>query len=524
MRAVPDTRRLRGGAVASPHAAATAAGADVLAAGGNALDAAIATNAMLSVVYPHMCGLGGDLFVLYHDARGDTVHCLNGTGGAPALATPAAFAERGLGAVPARGPLSLTVPGAVAGWEVALSRFGTRALPELLAPAIERADAGIELTPRLADWIAEARDELTEDPVLRATFLDASAAPLAAGAAVRLPGLSDTLRRLAHAGAADLYDGELAGEIAAAAEAAGGLLRADDLRAYRPEWVAPLRIRHAGLDILTTPPNSQGIAALLMLQRMADGARPETGAYVDDFVAAKRTAFGLRDAHVTDARHMRVSSGELLADEVALSTARAAAPTAGDTVYVCAVDADGNACSLIQSIYYGFGSCFVAGDTGILMHNRAHYFSLRPDAANVLAPGKRTLHTLMACMALEDGRPRYVFGTMGADGQPQTNVQVAHRLLAGAGPAEAVAAPRVLHGRFALEDDVETLHLEADYAPGLVDQLRERHARVEILPARSERMGHAHAIAIGGDGEVSAGADPRSDGSAAVVPAEGGAR
>jgi gamma-glutamyltranspeptidase/glutathione hydrolase len=505
--------------VASPHTAATAAGARVLAEGGNALDAAIATNAMLAVVYPHMCGLGGDLFLLYHDARGDTVHCLNGTGGAPGLATPAAFAERGLDAVPARGPLSLTVPGTVGAWEAALDRFGTRALPDLLAPAIDKADAGIELTARLAEWIAEAREDIAADPALRATFLDPAGAPLAAGTVVRLDGLADTLRRLARSGAADLYTGALARELAAAAENAGGLLRESDLRAYRPEWVAPLRIRHGGLEILTTPPNSQGVTALLMLQRMGAGLRPETVAYLDAFVAAKLEGFALRDAHVTDAAHMRLEADALLAGAAPPSAPPAATPVAGDTVYVCTADADGNACSLIQSIYYGFGSCFVAGDTGILMHNRAHYFSLRPDAANVLVPGKRTLHTLMACMALEDGRPRFVFGTMGADGQPQTNVQVLHRLLAGEHPAEAVAGPRVLHGRFALEDDAETLHLEADYAPDLADAIRERHPRVETLPRRSERLGHAHAIAIGPDGEVTAGADPRSDGDAAVVAA-----
>jgi gamma-glutamyltranspeptidase/glutathione hydrolase len=213
---------------------------------------------------------------------------------------------------------------------------------------------------------------------------------------------------------------------------------------------------------------------------------------------------------------MRVTPDELLADAAPVAPAPPA-PVCGDTVYACAVDADGNACSLIQSLYYGFGSCFVAGDTGILMHNRAHYFSLRPDAANVLAPGKRTLHTLMACMALEDGRPRYVFGTMGADGQPQVNVQVLHRLLAGAPPADAVAAPRVLHGRFALEDDPDTLHVEADHGPAGPDVVAERHPRVAVVPARSELLGHAHAIAIGADGQITAGADPRSDGTAAVV-------
>jgi gamma-glutamyltranspeptidase len=518
VRASANILPLRGGAVASPHRDATAAGERVLAGGGNALDAAIATNAMLTVVYPHMCGLGGDLFLLYREARTGAVHCLNGTGGAPRRATPEAFAARGLDAVPARGAMSVTVPGTVGAWEEALERFGTLTLADVLAPAAARADDGIEITARIAGWIASECQDVAVDPTLRSWFLDDAGAPLAAGTIVPRPELAATLRRLAGEGAADLYTGELGERIGAAVQAAGGLLDADDLRAYRPDWVAPVAVRHRGLDVVTTAPNSQGLTALLMLRAMPSGAEPGTLDYLDEFVAAKVRAFGLRDAHLTDPAHMRVTPDELLAEPAPAGPPQTAtAPVAGDTVYACAVDAQGNACSLIQSIYYGFGSCFVAGDTGVLLHNRAHYFALRPDAANVLAPGKRTLHTLMACMALEDGRPRFVFGAMGADGQPQANVQVLHRLLAGATPADAVAAPRVLHGRFALEDDVETLHVEADHAPPGPDAIAGRFPRVAVLPAHSERFGHAHAIAIGDDGEVTAGADPRSDGSAAVV-------
>jgi gamma-glutamyltranspeptidase len=473
---------------------------------------------MLTVVYPHMCGLGGDLFLLYHEARTGAVHCLNGTGGAPGLATPAAFAERGLDAVPVRGPLSVSVPGTVGAWAEALTRFGTLPLADVLAPAADRAAAGIEISDRIAGWIASERDDVAADPVLRGWFLDAAGAPLAAGSVVPRPELAATLRRISDAGAADFYAGDLGRRIADAVATAGGLLRADDLRAYRPEWTAPVATRHGGLDIVTTPPNSQGLTALLMLQGMRPNTAPGTLDYLEAFVAAKVRAFGLRDTHLTDPAHMRVRAEDLLAARVP-DGAPATAPVAGDTIYACAIDADGNACSLIQSLYYGFGSCFVAGDTGILLHNRAHYFALRPDAVNVLAPGKRTLHTLMACLALEDGRPRFVFGAMGADGQPQANVQVLHRLLAGAAPADAVAAPRVLHGRFALEDDPDTLHVEADHAPAAPDALTARFPRVEVLPPHSERFGHAHAIAIAADGEVTAGADPRSDGSAAVVPA-----
>jgi gamma-glutamyltranspeptidase/glutathione hydrolase len=506
------------GAVASPHSAATEAGAAVLAAGGNALDAAIATNAMLAVVYPHMCGVGGDLLLLYHEARTGTVHCLNGTGAAPALATPGAFAERGLDAVPARGPLPVTVPGAVGAWDAAVARFGTRSLADLLAPAIAAAEQGVAVTGRLAAWIADSQADLAGDPTLRRVFLGGeSAAPTPCGQKVHQTQLAGTLRRLAAAGASDLYTGELARAIDAGMRDAGGLLRAEDLAAYRPEWVVPIRTTYSGLEILTTPPNSQGIVALLMLQEMGElEGRPGTPEYVEDFVAAKRHAIALRDAHVTDPRHMTVTAEELLHRSVAAGAAPSPPPR-GDTVYLCSVDGEGNACSVIQSIYYAFGSCFTAGETGILLHNRGHYFSLDPGATNVIAPGKRTLHTLMASMALEDGRPRFVFGTMGADGQPQGTVQVLHQLLSGATAQEAVSAPRMLHGRFTLEDDPETLHVESDYDARTIDALRETVPGLNVVPPRSERMGHAHAIAIEPGGALTAGADPRSDGSAVIV-------
>jgi gamma-glutamyltranspeptidase len=445
------------------------------------------------------------------------VHCINGTGPAPRLATPAAYAERDLDAVPARGALAVTVPGTVGAWQASLERFGSRELAELLAPAIATAEEGVAVTRRLAGWTAETREDLSADPTLRRTFLDDAGEPLGAGATLRQPELARTLRRLAHSGADDLYAGEIGEEIVRAVAAAGGLLRSGDLRTYTPEWVTAVRRRHAGLDVITTPPNSQGITALLMLEHMAHADRqPATAAYVEAFVAAARHAFALRDRFVTDPAHMTVSADDLLANTVP-GAVPGVPPPQGDTIYLCTVDAEGNACSLIQSLYYGFGACFVAGDTGILMHNRGHYFSLHPRAANVLAPGKRTLHTLMACMALDDGRPRFLFGAMGADGQPQANVQVLHRLVRGESAGEAVAAPRLLHGRFTLEDDPETLHVEADYAPQTLAMLRETVPSLNVVPPRSERMGHAHAIAIGADGQLTAGADPRSDGSASVL-------
>jgi gamma-glutamyltranspeptidase len=341
---------------------------------------------------------------------------------------------------------------------------------------------------------------------------------------VRQPDVARTLRRLADAGATDLYRGALAHEIDAAFRAAGGLLRREDLAAFAPEWVDPVRLSYRGLDVVTTAPNSQGVTALMMLNALAvlDPAAPGTAGHVEALIAAKRFAFAARDRFVADPRFVDVPTAELLSLDFAergLADAGRAAPrsSAGDTVYLCAVDAEGNACSMIESVYYGFGSCFVAGETGLLMHNRGRYFSLDDDHPNRLEPGKRPLHTLMASMAFDGDDLRLVFGTMGADGQAQTTVQVLDRYLAGAGVTEAVAAPRILHGRFVPEDDPEALTIEAPFGEETIAALRAAGHDPIVVGAHDERLGHAHAIELRPDGTLDAASDPRSDGAAIVL-------
>ncbi|MDP9401103.1 MAG: gamma-glutamyltransferase family protein [Actinomycetota bacterium] len=501
-------------------------GAEVLRDGGNALDAAVAMNAMLGVVYPHMCGLGGDAFLLYRSAADGRVACLNGSGPAPRLATREAFRERELPAIPPRGPLPVTVPGTVGAWEEALRRFGSRPLAELLAPAAAVAEEGFAITARFAAAAERAAPDLARDPVLRGLFLDPGGRPLAAGATLRQPALARSLRRLIEHGARDFYEGAIAGELDAGCRAAGGLLRREDLEAYAPRWVTPVRAPYRGLDVVVTPPNSQGVTALLMLNALAVlGAHahaPGTAAHVEALVRAKRVAFADRDRHVTDPDFLEAPLDRLLTLEharEALAAPALPAPrsTGGDTVYLCATDADGNACSLIQSIFFAFGSCFVAGESGILLQNRGHFFSLDDAHPNRLEPGKRTLHTLMACMAFEGERLRFVFGTMGADGQAQNNVQVLERLLAGDPPQEAVSAPRVLHGRFHPEDDPDVLSVEERMGPEVIAELAHRGLDPHVLPAYDEHFGHAHAIELREDGSVLGGSDPRSDGAAIVV-------
>ncbi len=515
-------------AIASPHHVATQVGAEVLAEGGTAMDATVAVNAALGVIYPHMCGPGGDLFLLYYDASSGEVSCLNASGGAPALASRAAYRERGLTAVPARGTLSVTTPGAVAGWEQGLRRHGSRSLQELLAPAAAAAEGGVEVTPNLARWIAATCDELHTDPLLSRRFFDGAGKPLAGGATLVQPELGRTLRRLAVAGARDFYEGDVATQIDLAMRAGDGLLRKADLEGYEPEWIEPIRVPYRGLDIVTTPPNSQGITALLMLNALDDlgsaALQPGTVAHIEALVSAKRAAFHARDLHVSDPAFSEIPVSELLhpdflrrAPNRPAAAAVAQRPVGGDTVYVCARDHHGNACSAIQSIYYGFGSCFVAGESGVLLHNRAHGFSLSQTHANRLEPGKRPMHTLMASLAFDETGLRHVYGSMGADGQPQFNVQVLERLLAGSDPQSAVAAPRILHGRFVMEDAPDVLRVERDLGDEIIAALEGHHRTLDVLAPRAEIMGHAHAISVATDGSARAGADPRSDGTATVI-------
>jgi gamma-glutamyltranspeptidase/glutathione hydrolase len=250
---------------------------------------------------------------------------------------------------------------------------------------------------------------------------------------------------------------------------------------------------------------------------------PGTADFVEALVRAKRFAFAERDRHVSDPRFVDVPLERLLSPALAREALEtgpepaSARSSAGDTVYLCAVDAAGSASSLIESTYYAFGSCFVPGSSGVLMHNRGHFFSLDDDHVNRLEPGKRTLHTLIATMVFRDGDLRFVFGTMGADGQAQTTVQVLERWLAGAGPQEAVSAPRILHGRFAAEDDPDELTVEATMGDDVIAELRRRGLEPRVAPEHEERLGHAHAIELRPDGTLAAGADPRSDGAAIVL-------
>jgi gamma-glutamyltranspeptidase/glutathione hydrolase len=420
---------------------------------------------------------------------------LNASGRAARAATPEAFGDRGLKEIPYRGPLSVSVPGAVDGWASLLERFGTISLARALAPAIAYARDGFALTPVVAEQWASAADTLAQDPAAAATFLPGGRAPRA-GETFANPRLAATLEIVARGGRDAFYRGPLAGTIAADLQRRGGLVTALDFSGHRSNWVDPISTTYRGHEVYELPPNTQGFAALEMLNILEGFDVASLGhnsaAYLHLLVEAKKIAFADRDAYLADPasvpadRLKRLISKEYAAErrkEIDLAKAGTYAPGGrgseaggrmspisrspasgtrppdghGDTVYLTAVDRHGNVISLIQSIFENFGAGIVAGDTGIVLHNRGNLFSLDPSHPNVVGPGKRPLHTLVPAMAFKDGRPWLSFGVMGGDMQPQGHVQALLNLIDfGLDVQAAGDAPRFRHFApgLALEDGV----------------------------------------------------------------------
>jgi gamma-glutamyltranspeptidase/glutathione hydrolase len=547
--ALGPVRLARGarGAVVAPHHLATQAGLSVLAAGGHAVDAAIATNAVLGVVMPNGCGIGGDAFwLVWDEAHGDQV-ALNGSGRAPAGISADALRAAGLDRVPLRGPFAITVPGAVRSWADAHRRWGRLTRGAVLAPAIEQADAGFPAWDGLIRAVEGLWAEIGDQPwgggfgrVWRA-----AGRPWRPGEVIRLPALAATLRALADHGFDAYYDGDLGERIASGLQSAGGAHTADDLRRHRSEWTTPISTGYRGVRVTTHPPNSSGFVALeilRVLERLAppaglrfDGRGWSSAAWIHLIIEAAKLAYADRDRFLADPAAREAPLEELLsdrhADELAarIDPRRAdpAPPPArtlvGGTIYLAVVDADGNAVSLIQSNAAGFGSGVVDPGTGVHFQNRGASFSLTPGHPNVLAPGRRTAHTLLPGMLFRDGgrRPWVIAGSMGGDIQPQIHAGLVSALVDGrADLATAVAAPRVT-----VEPDgwlAPPIAVQADgaLAPGVAEALRALGHRLEMLVAPAV-LGHQHAIELvdGGPaegGSLAAITDPRSAGLAAV--------
>ncbi len=523
------------GMVTCPHALASQAGVDVLRAGGSAVDAAVATAAALAVIYPHMTGLGGDAFWLIHDARTGAVRYLDGGGRAAASARIGWFSERGLAEVPFRGilPATLTTPGAVASWGEAHTAYGRLPLSRCLQSAVDYARQGFPVTERLAGWIGQVRADLAAHAESAAIFLPGGQAPRA-GSKLINPDLARTLEAVAAHGPAGFYGGEVGAELARFSAAQGGFFTQADLAAQSARWGEPLQGSYRDLTLYETPAPTQGFTVLQMLNLLEpfELHRHPFGSPdpVHLMVQAKQVAYHDRDRHLGDPRFVDVPMARMVSKEHAdarralMDPARALpwdklpswGSLTGDTVYIAVVDAEGNAVSLIHSLYGVFGSAVVAGNTGVLLQNRSAYFSLDPAHPNRLEPGKTPLHTLIASMGFRKGRLWSVVGCMGADGQPQIHLQTYVNLLDhGMDMQQALEAPRWLSGRFALGEARDTLHMEARFAKETLDELERRGHPLDRWDDWNELAGHAHGIVIDpGSGVRMGGADPRSDGAA----------
>jgi gamma-glutamyltranspeptidase / glutathione hydrolase len=464
----------RNGVIATSQPLASAAGLRVLQQGGNAIDAAVTAAAVLAVVEPTMNGLGGDLFAIIYDAKTKTIRGLNASGRAPAAATPDEFQRRTLDRIPYRGVLSVSIPGVVDGWNELLTRHGTIPLGRALEPAIGYARDGFAVSDIISQqWKSEV-ELLAQDPAAAATFLPAGRAP-EPGEIFSNPRLAASLEQIAKGGRDAFYRGPIGKAIAADMKKRDGLITEADLAAHRSDWVDPISTTYRGYEVLELPPNTQGVAALEMLNILEGFDLKSLGhnsaAYLHLLVEAKRIAFADRDAWLGDPGAVpadalkRMMSKEYAAERRREIDPQRAAPeyralvlsapgasrenhpeARGDTIYMTVADRDGNVVSLIQSIFENFGAAIVAGDTGIALHNRGALFSLRPGEPNVLAPGKRPFHTLVPAMVLKDRKPWLSFGVMGGDMQPQGHVQVLLNLLDfGMNVQEAGEAARFRH-------------------------------------------------------------------------------
>jgi gamma-glutamyltranspeptidase len=528
----PETRA-RHGAVATPHALASDAGLAILRVGGNALDAAIAAVATLAVVYPHMNGVGGDNVWLVYDAGRQRLRALNGAGRAARTADLDTYRQRFGAAIPTRGgAAALTVPGAVSGWWEA-HRYSREAMKspiawaDLLERAIAHAQEGIEVSAgqRRVTAATPALFAATVADEVRRTLWPLYHPDRLAEGRFTQSALAVTLTAIARGGAEEFYRGPLAQRLAAGAAAVGSPLGVDDLAKHEATWTEPVRLPYRGGELASFPPPAQGFTALAILGLLEgfDVASLDETDLVHLTVEATKLAFEDRDRWLADPDVVDVPVAlaldrERLDARRRLISRRAArpvdgAPAAGDTIAVATADRDGNAVSVIQSLYHEFGAGVVAGDTGVLLQNRGAFFSLDPAHPNRLAPRKRTATTLIPSMYLAGGRPRFVYGTMGGEGQPQTQAALVTRLVdRGLGPQAAVEAPRWLFGR-TWGEPTKALRLESRFPETMAVGLRERGHQVQVVEAWSDLMGHAQVVALDADG-LRAGSDPRADGAA----------
>lgn len=523
----------RRGVAAAPHAAAVEDGRAILAEGGNAIEAMLAMAASIAAVYPHMNHIGGDGFWLVREPSG-RVRALMGAGRAGAKATPQLYRDAGCDEIPARGPLAaLTVPGAIGAWilaaDAAKAHGGKMPFDVLLAPAIKHASGGYAVTRSQARLTAEKLPEMDKCVGFKNAFLLDGKVP-EVGARLEQPAFAATLEQLAHAGLDDFYRGDIGREISADLERIGSPVTRADLENYRAIVDEPLSVMTQMGALYNSPPPTQGLASLILLalfERLrVDQA--ESFEHVHGIVEATKRAFHARDRVVTDPDKITSDLGRYLLPafldaEAAKINARKAAKWpapygGGDTIWMGAADSSGLVVSYIQSLYWEFGSGCVLPATGIVMQNRGASFSLDPKALNVLSPGRRPFHTLNPAIAvLKDGRI-VAYGTMGGDGQPQSQAAVFTRHVTFGQPLDkALDAPRWLLGR-TWGSTHTNLRMESRFDEDLVDRLLSAGHDVAVLEEPySDTMGHAGAVVLHADGTLEGGHDPRADGGAAGV-------
>jgi len=519
------------GIVAASQPLAARAGVQMLERGGNAVDAAIAANAVMALVEPHYNGIGGDLFAIYYEARTGKLYGLNAGGWAPAGLTPEFLEAKGIVRMPGGGIHSVTVPGAVAGWDAMRARFGKLPMADLLAPAIFYADDGFPVTDVIAEYWAGGAARLAAEPLAAETFLPNGRAPRA-GEVFRNPRLAGTLRLIAQKGAAGFYEGKTAEAIVAVSRVKGGAMTLADLKDYKPEWVEPISTTYRGWTVSELPPNTQGIAALMMLNIMERYPiaeyRLHTAGTMHVEIEAKKLAYAYMLRYLADPHFSNVPVTSLLDKTHAAERARLIDPrkaacevepsrlpgfttsNGGDTIYLSTIDHDGNIVSLIQSLYSSFGSGIVPPDTGVMLHNRGALFTLEPGHPNLLAGRKRPLTTLIPAF-MSKGDVKIGFGIMGGFNQAQAHAQFVSNVADfGLDVQEALEAGRFTKISFdGCDVDVEEL------IPAKTrNELETLGHEVTVIPPRSGVFGYGQAVMSDGNGVHFGGSEPRHDGEA----------
>jgi gamma-glutamyltranspeptidase/glutathione hydrolase len=519
----------RHGVVASEHPLASQAGAMVLADGGHAVDAAIAANAVMGVVCPMMCGIGGDLFAIVWEQDG-RMHGVNGSGWAPSRLTPDLLEAHGSNGMPQSGVHSVTVPGTVAGWALLSDRFGRRPLATILAEAIGLADEGFPVAEITAEEWHRNEPFLREDPDAARTFLPAGRA-MKTGDVFRNPDLAWAYRQIAEHGRGGFYQGEVARRLIAGLEQRGGVMASGDLSEFQAEWVEPISTNYRGWDVFEIPPNGAGIAALMMLNILETQPMGEYGPNsveaLHAMIEAKKFAYADMQRYVADPRFSRIPVSAMLdkgfartrAKAIDASSAQAAVSAAelpvhaGDTVYLSVADRDGNMVSLIQSNFAGFGSGVVAAGTGFPLQNRGALFTLDRAHPNVLAPRKRPLHTIIPAF-MRQGDTRVAFGIMGGWNQSQAHAQFVSNVVDhGLNIQAALEAPRFTKLTFDGRDVTVERRIPEPVRHGLAAKGHE----VVVEGDFCSLMGGGQAV-MRTNGVNYGASDPRKDGAAVPEP------